>query len=163
MSPFLKQSLAVAFVLIFLAACDASPTDPLGAAGDYALVEFGGESVPMQLRRPSGWEGLFCADLVMSQVLSLRRDHTASLFTRTSYQCEDGRAPVPDSARVNGTYSASADSVIAMFPLDRPSPGDSIDWRMSRSGARLVYSLGPIYTPDGAATADTFRLVYQRR
>jgi len=97
---------------------------------------------------------------VQSQVLDLRRDRSASLFTRTSYQCEDGRAPAPDSSRYAGTYTASADSVIVLFPSS--SGADSIAWRMSRAGNRLIYSLGAVYTPGGIPT-DTFRLIYQRR
>lgn len=155
----LKRAL-IAVAVTILSACDASPNDPSAAAGEYALVQYADQSIPMQLRRPAGWQGLFCADLVQSQVLSLGRDRSASLFTRTSFQCEDGRAPSPDSSRYAGTYRSSADSVLVAFPS---SAGDSVVWRMSRSGDRLVYSLGPIYTPGGVATADTFRLVYQRR
>jgi hypothetical protein len=153
------RTLAAA-ALCCLAACDASPSDPTGSAGQYALVQYGDQSIPMQLRRPAGWQGLFCADLVQSQVLDLRRDRTASLFTRTSFQCEDGRTPVPDSSRYSGRYRASTDSVIVTFPSSTTAV-DSISWPMSRAGDRLIYTLGPVYSV-GGTVADTFRLVYQR-
>ncbi len=152
--------LACALLLGALIGCDSSPSGPSGSAGTYALVQFGDQGIPMQLRRPAAWQGLFCADLVQSQLLDLGRDRSASLLTRTSYPCDDGRSAGPDSSRDLGTYRATADSVILMFPSST-SAIDSLAWPMTRSGDRLVYSLGPIYTESGAI-ADTFRLVYQR-
>lgn len=162
----LAMVVAATCLLATAATCDGSPTVPTGVTGAYALVEYAGVPVPMPWpsRAPIGLDGPFCATLIQSQILELGGDRAARLTTRERMECDDGRQPVPDSSAVSGSYRATPDSVVVSFPARSGgglSAPDSVSWRITRSGDRLIFPLGSVYTPEGPSP-DTLRLIFKR-